>query len=152
MNRKAVVAAVVIAAMSIAGITGIAGIAGAAENPVNASYFEGTWSGEWDMGPSTKQDVTVTIGEKNQKGYHKTTYDYGFVKSATGGTISPGSFVVYGKEQDGAFIASWKNKEGMRRTLTMKKYKDDEVKARYDIEGSITSAQRPYYDAILKRR
>jgi len=63
MNRKAIFMAVIIAAMSIAGV------AGSADPPAGASYFEGVWSGEWNMGPSTKQDVTVTIGEKNQKGY-----------------------------------------------------------------------------------
>jgi len=63
MSRKPVILAVIIAAMSIAGV------AGSADNPSGASYFEGAWSGQWDMGPSTKQDVTVTIGEKNQKGY-----------------------------------------------------------------------------------
>lgn len=146
MNRKAIVVAVILAAMSTAGV------AGSADPPAGASYFEGVWSGEWNMGPSTKQDVTVTIGEKNQKGYHKTTYEYGFVRSATGGTIPPGSFVIYGKEQDGVFIASFKNKEGAKRTLTLQKFKEDEAKARYDIEGSITSSQRPYYDAILKRK
>lgn len=146
MNRKAIVVAVIIAAMSTAGV------AGSADNSASPSYFEGVWSGQWDMGPRTKQDVTVTIGEKNQKGYHKTTYDYGFVTSATGGMIPPGSFVIYGKEQDGVFIASFNNKEGAKRTLTLQKFKEDEVKARYDIWGSITSSQRPYYDAILKRK
>jgi hypothetical protein len=146
MHRRAIFVAVLIAAMAIAGV------AGSADFPTDGSYFVGVWSGQWDMGPSTKQDITITIDPKNAKGYHKTTYDYGFVKSATGGTIPPGSFVIYGKEQDGVFIASFKNKEGAKRTLTMQKFKEDEVKARYDIEGSITSSQRPYYDAILKRR
>ncbi|TSA00129.1 MAG: hypothetical protein D4R80_01905 [Deltaproteobacteria bacterium] len=154
MNGKAIFLAVIVAVMSTAGV------AGSEDNSTNApqgtpagtSYFEGAWSGEWDLGPSTKQDVTVTIGPLNQKGYHKTTYDYGFVTSATGGTIPPGSFVVYGKVQDGAFIAKWKNREGEKRTLTLEKSKENQVKARYDIEGPLTSIQRPYYNAILKRK
>ena len=145
MNRKAIVVAVIIAAMSIAGV------AGSAEDSTATSFFEGVWGGTWDMG-SQGQDVTITIGEKNQKGAHKITYDYGFVKSPTGGTIPPGSFVAYGRERDGVFTFGWKNKEGTKRTVTLEKYKEDEVKAKYDIEGTITGAQRPYYSAILKRK
>jgi hypothetical protein len=146
MIRKALALAVILAAMSVAGV------AGSADFPTDGSYFIGVWSGQWDMGSSTKQDITITIDPKNAKGYHKTTYDYGFVRSANGGTITPGSFVIYGKEQDGVFIASFNNKEGAKRILTMQKFKEDEVKARYDIEGTISSSQRPYYDAILKRK
>jgi hypothetical protein len=59
---------------------------------------------------------------------------------------------TYGKERDGVFIATWKNKERSKRSITLEKFKDNEVKARYDIEGTITGFQRPYYDAILKRK
>ena len=147
MNRKALVVAVFIAAMSMAGV------AGSADPPADASYFVGTWSGTWDMG-QRGQDVTITIGEKNEKGYHKTTYDYGFVKSPTGGEMPPGSFVVWGKEEDGVFTAWWKyqGQGGAKRTLTLKKFKENEVKAQLDLEGTISGGQRPYYNAILKRR
>jgi hypothetical protein len=145
MNGKAIILAVIVAAMSMAGV------AGSADTPANASYFEGVWSGSWDMGQSG-QDVTVTIGEKNQKGYHKTTYDYGFVKSPTGGMIPPGSFVIYGREQGEVFTTWWKNSGGEKRTLTLQKYKEDEVKAKLDLEGTTTGGQRPYYNAILKRK
>jgi hypothetical protein len=145
MNRKALVVAVIIAAMSMAGV------AGSADPPADASYFVGTWGGTWDMG-QRGQDVTITIGEKNPKGYHKTTYDYGFVKSPTGGEIPPGSFVIWGKEEGGVFTAWWKDKAGAKRTLTLKNFKEDEVKAQLDLEGSISGGQRPYYNAILKRR
>ena len=146
MNRKATVVAVMIVAMSMAGV------AGSADNPADASYFVGTWSGTWDLGPTTKQDVTITIGERNEKGFNKTTYDYGWYKTGTGGSSPPGSFVVYGREIDGVFSASWKNKEGFKRTITLEKYKEDEVKAKYDLDGPLTSFQRPYYNTILKRR
>jgi hypothetical protein len=145
MNRKAIFVAVIIAAMSMAGV------AGSADPPTGASYFEGVWSGTWDMG-QRGQDVTITIGEKNPKGYHKVDYEYGFVKSPTGGEIPPGSFVVYGREQDGVFVTGWKDKAGAKRTVTLQKYKEDEVKAKFDIEGTITGGQRPYYNAILKRK
>ena len=147
MNRKAIVVAVIIAVMSIAGV------GGAADTPTGASYFEGVWSGTWDMGQSG-QDVTITIGEKNAKGYHKINYEYGFVNSPEGGKIPPGSFVFWGKEQDGVFSGYWKSQGqgGAKRTVTLKKFKEDEVKAQFDLEGTISGGQRPYYNAILKRR
>lgn len=145
MNRKAIIVAVIIAAMSAAGV------AGSAENSTNASYFEGVWSGTWDMGQAG-QDVTITIGEKNEKGAHKTTYAYGWGKSGNAANIPPGSFVAYGREIDGVFSFTWKNKEGAKRTVTLEKYKENEVKAKYDIEGSLGSYQKPYYSAILKRK
>ena len=145
MDRKAIVMAVIIAAMSIAGI------AGSADNSAGTTYFEGAWSGEWDFGRS-KQDVTITIGERNEKGDFKTTYAYGWATSGTGGSIAPGSFDVSGREQDGVFTFSWKTKEGKKRTVTLEKHKEDAVKARFELEGSLDQYQRPYYDAILKRK
>jgi len=145
MNRKAIVLAVIIAAMSTAGV------AGSADNSASTSYFEGGWIGEWNFG-ATRQDVTITIGEKNQKGAHKTTYAYGWGKSGTGGGTAPGSFDVYGMERDGVFTFWWKTKEGKKRTVTLEKQKEDAVKARLELEGSLEQYQRPYYDAILKRK
>ena len=145
MNRKTIVVAVFIAAMSIAGV------GGSADNPAGTSYFEGVWSGSWDMGQGG-QDITITIGEKNEKGYHKVTYDYGFVKSSTGGEIPPGSFTLYGKEHGGVFYTGWKDKGGAKRTVTLQKYKENEVKAKLDLEGTSTGGQRPYYNATLKRK
>jgi hypothetical protein len=153
MIRKTLALAVILAAMSIAGV------AGSADPPTDGSYFMGAWSGTWDMGPTTKQDVTITIGEKNEKGYHKVTYDYGWVKTPTGGNIPPGSFTIYGKEHSGVFYTSWKDKSGSKRTVTLTKMKDDEakfkeneVKGKLDLEGTTTGGARPYYDAILKRK
>lgn len=146
MNRKAIIVVVIIAAMSAAGV------AASADPPTNASYFEGVWRGTWEYGPATKQDVTITIGEKNEKGSHKTTYDYGFSKSGNQGIVPPGSFVVYGREHDGVFSFGWKSKEGFKRTVTLEKFKDDEAKAKQELDGPLTAVQRPYYDTILKRK
>jgi hypothetical protein len=145
MIRKALALAVVLAAMSIAGV------AGSADFPTDGSYFIGVWSGTWDMG-QRGQDVTITIGEKNAKGYHKITYDYGFVKSPSGGEIPGGSFEIYGKEHSGVFYSGWKDKAGAKRTLTLEKFKENEVKAKLDMEGVISGGMRPYYNAILKRK
>ena len=144
MNRKSTVVAIIIAVMSIAGI------AGAADPSANPSYFEGVWSGTWDMG-TKGQDVTITIGELNEKGAHKVTYEYGWGKYGNAGTIPPGSFVTYGRESNGEFVFWWKAKDGAKRTVTMQKEKEDVAKAKYDLEGVLTSIQKPYYSATLKR-
>jgi len=145
MNWKAIVLAVIIAAMSTAGV------AGSADNSANTSYFEGVWSGEWNFGQA-RQDITITIGEKNEKGAHKTTYAYGWATSGTGGSTAPGSFDVSGREHDGVFTFSWKTKEGKKRTVTLEKYKENEVKARFELEGPLDPRQLPEYKAILKRK
>jgi len=118
------------------------------------SYFEGIWSGTFLLGMSgnVQQDITITIGKKNEKGAHKTTYAWGWGKSGPGSTISPGSFDVYGREQGGFFSFAWKDKEGSKRTIKMEKVKDDVAKVRLDREGPLTSAQRPYYEANFKRK
>ncbi len=122
MNRKAIVLAVIIAAMSTAGV------AGSADNSASTSYFEGVWSGEWNFG-QTRQDVTITVGKKNEKGAHKTTYAYGWAKSGTGGSTAPGSFDVYGREHDGVFTFWWKTKEGKKRTVTLEKSQGERGKS-----------------------
>jgi len=75
-----------------------------------------------------------------------------YVGAWGGGSSPPGSFVVYGRETDGVFSVSWKNKEGFNRTITLEKYKEDEVKAKYDLYGPLTPFQRPYYKTTLKRK
>lgn len=148
MHWKGIVVAVIIAAMSTAGA------AVSAENPTDKSFFEGTWSGAWDMGPTTKVDVTITIGQKNEKGFNKITYAWGWGKSASGGASPPGSFDTYGGvRRDGVFQFWWKEKDGTKRTVTMEriKEKEDVVKARMERDGPSSSIQRPYYDATLKR-
>jgi len=123
----------------------------------SASYFEGVWDGVWDlsgasMSGTAKQDVTITIDKKNKKGFHKTTYSFGWGKTGTGGNTPPGSFDTYGKEQDGAFVFGWKNKEGTKSTVKLEKYKDDVVKCRIDREGASSTMQRPFSETTLKRK
>jgi hypothetical protein len=120
--------------------------------PGTTSYFEGTWSGTFLLGMSgnVQQDITITIGKKNAKGSHKTTYAWGWGKSGSGDTVTPGSFNVYGREQDGHFSFGWKDKAGSKRTIKMEKVKDDVAKVRLDQEGPLVA--RPYYEADFKRR
>jgi len=163
MNRKSIVMALIVALMSTAGY------ANPADNPSpsqgkeasapagSPSYFEGVWEGVWDltgasMSGTAKQDVTITIEKKNKKGLHKATYSYGWGKSGSGGNTPPGSIDAYGKEQDGAFVFGWKNKEGTKSTVKLERYKDDVVKARIDREGASSTIQRPFLETYLKRK
>ena len=120
---------------------------------VTTSFFEGTWSGAFTLGLSgtTQQDITITIGNKNAKGYYKTTYSWGWGKSGLT-DVPPGSFIAYGKEKDGFFVFGWKNKEGSKRTIKMEKIKDDVAKVRLDQEGQMATGGRPYYEAEFKRK
>lgn len=163
MNRKTIVMALIMVVMSTAGYAGSVDNATPShgkEGPALAggtSYFEGVWVGAWElsigsMSGSARQDITITIDKINKKGFHKTTYSYGWAPSGTGGDISPGSIAVYGKEQDGAFVFWWKNKEGVKSTVKLEKQKDDGVRARYEREGPSTALQRPYYEGSLKRK
>jgi len=140
---------VIVVAAMIAAIT-TAGVAGPVDNASNASQFEGVWSGQWDSG----QDVTITIGQKNRTGANKVTYEYGWTKFGSGAPVPPGSFVAYGRERDGVFTFGWKNKEGQKRIVTLKKFEGNEnvAKARFELVGSTTTIQKPYYDAMLKRK
>jgi len=117
-----------------------------------ASNFEGTWSGVFSLGMTgnVRQEITITIGKKNAKGSQKTNYAWGWVNTASVGTTSPGSFNVYGREQDGYFRFEWKDKTGSRKTIKMEKIKDDVAKVRLEQEGPLV--QRPYYEANFKRK
>lgn len=157
MKRESMVMVALLAVISIAGYAESAddssGPQGKESSPSGTtSYFEGIWSGTFLLGMSgnVQQDITITIGKKNAKGTHKTTYAWGWGKSGSGGTVSPGSFNVYGREQDGYFSFGWKDKGGSKRTVKMDKFKDDVAKVRLEQEGP--SVQRPYYEANFKRQ
>jgi hypothetical protein len=149
MIRKTIVMALIIAVMSTAGYAEpVDNSSPSQEKEESAlaggtSYFEGVWVGAWEFGVgsmsgSSRQDVTIAVDKKNKKGLYKTTYSWGWAKSGTGGNIPPGSFNVYGREQDGAFIFWWKDREGNKRTVKLEKQKDDVVKGRIEREGPST--------------
>ena len=162
MNRKTIVMALALAVLSTAGyaesVDNSSPSQGKDEPALagGASYFEGVWAGAWEIiggsgSGSSNQDVTITIDKKNKKGFHKTTYEWGWL-SGIGGNIPPGSLTAYGREQDGAFTFWWKSKDGTKRTVILEKQKEDVVKGRLEREGSSTSAQRPYYEGTMKRK
>src|SRR5659263_116902 len=163
MNRKTIVMALIMVVMSTAGSAGSVDNATPShgkEEPALAggtSYFEGVWVGVWELGGgsmtgSARQDITITIDKINKKGFHKTTYSYGWARAGAGGNISPGSFAVYGKEQDDAFVFWWKSKEGVKRTVKLEKQTDNVVRARLERDGPSTAWERPYYEGTLKRK
>jgi hypothetical protein len=157
MNRKTIVMALIMAVFSTAGIAesveNSSPPQGKNESALagGASFFEGVWVGEWEiisksMVKPTRQDVTIAIDKKNEEGFHKTTYSWGWANRNP-----PGSLTVYGKEQDGAFTFWWIDREGNKRTVKLEKYKDDVVKGRVEREG-LAVKQRPFFDGYLKRK
>ncbi|MCR4310500.1 MAG: hypothetical protein NUW14_10875 [Deltaproteobacteria bacterium] len=157
MKRVSMVMVAFLAVISVAGVAAFADDASVPQGKVSAlpgttSNFEGIWNGTFSYGMSgnVQQDITITIGKKNAKGTQKTTYAWGLVNHGASGLVSPGSFNVYGREQEGIFSFEWKDKAGSRRSIKMEKLKDDVAKVRLEQEGA--SVQRPYYEANFKRK
>ena len=157
MKRVSMVMVAFLAVISIAGHAESAEDASVPQGKESSpsgttSNFEGTWSGTFALGMSgnVQQEITITIGKKNAKGWNKTTYAWGMANLGPGGLVSAGSFNVYGREQDGYFRFEWKDKAGSRRTVKMEKLKDDVAKVRLEQEG--VSVQRPYHEANFKRK
>lgn len=158
MKRVSMIAVALLAVISITGSAESADHSPVTQGKESSSlsgttsYFEGIWSGTFFLGlnGNVREDITITIEKKNAKGTHKTTYAWGWTDLGSGGTLSPGSFNVYGREQDGFFSFWWKDKAGSRRTIKMEKLTDDVAKVRLEQEGP--SVVRPYYEATFKRK
>lgn len=157
MNRKTIVLALIMVVISAAGYAESVDNSSLSQGKKKsaiaggASFFEGIWVGEWEiigkgMAQLGRQEITIAIDKKNEKGFHKTTYSWGWDNR-----IPPGSLTVHGKEQDGAFTFEWKDKAGNKRTVKLEKYKDDVVKGRIEREGP-SGNRMPYSDGYLKRK
>ena len=102
-----------------------------------ASFFEGVWVGKWGWAASGNE-ITITVEKKNRKGLFGTTYSWESGSLRTGHPIKSGSFKkTWGKEQGDQFVIEWKNKEGVKTSITLKKESEDTVKAVYDSDGAI---------------
>ena len=154
MKRKTIFMAVIIAVMSIYGYaeavdnsTSPPGKEGSSL-PGNTSYFQGTWIGTWP----TKSDVTIIIGIKNEKGFYDTKYSWGFGQRRDTKPIPPGSLTAIGREQGDEFIIEWKDKEGTKMDIKLKKYKDNVVKATISQAGPVKAGYRDFLEAYLDRK
>lgn len=155
MTVRAIVMALILAAMSGAGhaepVDNSARQPGrdGSPTPGRASFFEGVWTGTWP----TKSDVTITIGGKSEDGSFPTKYSWGFGKYRDGAPITPGTVTGKGREQGNEFVFEWKDKQGIKVTITLKKSKENVVDARIEREGTPQKAgYRPFIETYLTRQ
>ena len=137
MNSKRISLALVVLFMSATGF--------AAD-----SFFQGVWVGKWSWGEDGV-DMTITVGEKNKDGLFGTSYSWGEGRRRDGSVISSGSIKTWGKEQGDQFLIEWKDKQGKKSSLTLKK-REDSVKAIYDTEGTIKVRTNADLETYIKRK
>jgi hypothetical protein len=101
------------------------------------SYFEGVWVGKWGWA-ADGNEITITVGKKNKNGLFGTSYSWESGRLRSGHTMKSGSFKAWGKEQGDQFLIEWKNKEGVKSSITLTKGKEDSVKAVYDSDERIS--------------
>ncbi|MBF8257982.1 MAG: hypothetical protein HW377_356, partial [Actinobacteria bacterium] len=70
----------------------------------------------------------------------------------TGGTIDAGSLKAWGKDQGDKFLIEWKNKKGVKFSITLHKRQEDKVKAVFDSDGPLTITDRSYLETYLTRK
>lgn len=159
MTRKLFSAVLLVVAFSVPGFAADGDNAASppekvVDKPSGApSFFEGAWTGSWGgfISPSIRQDVTVTIGRRGEKGFFPVEYAWGMVEFRNR-TVLPGSLRTKGVEEGDKFSFKWKNKEGRDFEVTLHKLTDNEVKARLDRGGPLGPTEQPYSETTLKRR
>ena len=115
-----------------------------------ASFYQGVWVGKWPWGGGV--DLTITVGKKNKEGLFETTYTWGEGRNRTGGTIDAGSVKTWGKDQGDKFLIEWKNKKGVKSSITLFKKQEDKVKAVYDTDGPFVGTDRSWLETYLTRK
>jgi hypothetical protein len=120
--------------------------------PGAASFFEGTWVGKW--GWMAEGDMTIVIEKKGPKGYSPTTYTWEMGRRISGGnTVRGGSLKAYGKETGDRFVFGWKDKDGVKSSITLTKGEtENSAKAVYESEGSTQWIRAGEGQAYLKRK
>jgi len=115
------------------------------------SYFEGVWAGKWPWGVDGVE-FTISVGKRNKNGLFGTSYSWEMGRLRNGSPIKPGSLKTWGKEQGDQFLIEWKNKEGVKSSITLVKGTEDSVKATFDTEGPFTGRDMSDRQANMKRR
>lgn len=125
----------------------------------DASYFQGVWVGEWHSwaSPSLTQDITITIGKKIGNNIFEVTYAWGPADWGRGDVFA-GEAKTKGKEKKNKFIFKFRDNDGRKFKITLKKYKDNVIKALKEKTGLTGSGQgrggggRGITDTYLNRK
>ena len=157
MGLKRMILALVVLSMSATGFasdvekTGPPAADGKSSPSDAPSYFEGVWVGKWPWGINGVE-MSITVGKKNKNGLFDTSYSWGSGLLRNGRPINSGSFKTWGKEQGDQFLLEWKNKEGVKSSITLVKGKEDSVKAIYDTDGPFVGRDKSDLETYLTRR
>jgi len=115
-----------------------------------ASYFQGVWIGRWG---GNRGEVTVTIGAMDTDGTHETGFSSGIGTAGDGTPLWPFSIAARGREDGDVYKFEYKGAYGLKREVTLKKYKDDMIKIRLEWLGPSMNSKRPaYWDTYLDRK
>ena len=157
MDLKRILFALVVLSMSATGFAADAintepsAADGKSSPPGTTSYFQGVWVGSWPWGVDGVE-ITVTVGKKFKNGLYGTSYSWGMGRLKKGTPINPGSLKAWGKEQGDRFLIEWKNKEGVKSSITLVKGKEDSVKAIFDTDGPFGGSTMSDRETYLKRK
>ena len=157
MGLKRIIFALAVLSMSVAGFAADVKItepsaAGGISSPSNApSYFEVAWVGKWPWGVDGVE-FTITVWKKNKNGLFGTGYSWGSGRLKNGRPVNSGSLKTWGKDQGDRFLIEWKNKEGVKSSITLVKGKEDSVKAVFDTDGTFVGQDMSDRVTYLKRK
>ena len=157
MDLKRIVFALVVLTMSATGFAadadnGASAAAVGKSSPSDAaSYFQGVWTGKWAWGIDGVE-LTITVGKKFKNGLFGTTYSWGAGRSKGGQPINSGLIKAWGKEEGDRFLIEWKNKKGVRFSVTLVKGQEDSVKATYASDGPVAMTDSSQMTTYLHRK
>ncbi len=115
------------------------------------SYFEGTWTGSWEiLLRANPQNVTIKIERGKRPEIFTVTYTWESTRLPAR-DILPGSFKTTGREEGDKFHFQWSNKQGRVTEVTLTKDTDNEAKGRIDRPEPLPSGVRPFSESKFKR-
>jgi len=120
----------------------------------NPSYFEGDWVGMWPgfKSSSIYMDAAISIRRGNKEGVFLVEYSWEGGPSGSGFPKLPGSVKAKGREEGDTLIFAWTNKQGKETTVTLKKHEEGKIKAKLEKSGPTGNNERPFNEAIFKRK
>ena len=159
MIKKIVAAAFFLAVISFAVCSALADdpipVPGEDGSPgaAGSSYFQGDWSGSWAgfADSSANQEVKIHIGRKITENTYVVKYSWGAVTWRRG-SMPAGRITTEGREQGDTFSFQWEGKQGRKMEVTLRRLKEDEVKARIEKSGPSGPGDRPVNETFLYRK
>ena len=120
----------------------------------NPSYFEGDWAGRWPgfKSASIYQDAAISIRRGKKEGVFLVEYSWEGGPSGSGFPTLPGSIKAKGREEGDKFVFGWTNKQGREMTMTLQKQEENKIHARLEKSGPTGNNERPFNEAVFKRK